>query len=391
MIPGFDDTLNANAVPPAAPGTAVRPPGPVAFRGIVPPSTDMQSVRDGRRSTLQQWIVNNVDMAATHSIANGNPLVIEAQGNTLYLDQMYDTSPLPVSGVCRVHFQDATLGSVAQGTWITVVPGTVYRVPFTRLLVEWWPQPNKFLNLIYGFDVDFFPGGINQITAVISGTPTVDFVSTDKELDNGDGLATWAPPGQLATIARLKAFNGATWDRLRAVADNSDVVAPIGVGILGTVARLTAYDNGSTQFQRLRVANDSADALAAVGPGLVVDARVRGFTGAAFDRLRTPIVFKPFASTAVVAGVGLTVWTPAAGKKFRLMGWLISDSVAGQLIFGDNAVGTVIARSETLAAAGVSREDRIGNGILSAAANNVLKLDVTVNGNVAGMVWGTEE
>lgn len=115
------------------------------------------------------------------------------------------------------------------------------------------------------------------------------------------------------------------------------------------------------------------------------------YNGATADRLRTPTVFKPFASTAITAGTGFTVWTPGAGKKFRLMGWMISSSVAGQIIFGDNLVGTVIARSEALVAAGVSNaSDGLGNGILSAVANNVLKIDGPT-GNVAGMVWGTEE
>lgn len=113
--------------------------------------------------------------------------------------------------------------------------------------------------------------------------------------------------------------------------------------------------------------------------------------GATVSLLRAANIFKPFASTAITAGTGATIWTPAAGKKFRLMGWLISSSVAGQLIFGDNLVGTVIARSEAVAAAGVSNPGSIlGNGLLSAAINNVLKLDGPT-GNVAGMVWGTEE
>ena len=38
------------------------------------------------------------------------------------------------------------------------------------------------------------------------------------------------------------------------------------------------------------------------------------------------------------------------GKKFRLMGWSFSSSAAATLIFGDNAVGTVILRTELLAA-----------------------------------------
>lgn len=116
------------------------------------------------------------------------------------------------------------------------------------------------------------------------------------------------------------------------------------------------------------------------------------FTAPNWEEQRSPSVFKPFASTAITAGTGATIWTPAAGKKFRVMGVSISTSVAGQLLFGDNLVGTVIARSPTLAAGAAWQLGAadMGNGILSAAANNVLKLDGPT-GNVMGMVWGTEE
>ena len=66
-------------------------------------------------------------------------------------------------------------------------------------------------------------------------------------------------------------------------------------------------------------------------------------------------------------------------------------SVAGALEFHDNVIGTVVLQSAKLAANGVSRVANIGEGLLGAAANNVLKLDVTATGAVSGMVFGTEE
>ena len=135
-----------------------------------------------------------------------------------------------------------------------------------------------------------------------------------------------------------------------------------------------------------------ADALAN-DVGVITHAREYAYGGASWDRVRTPKIFKSFASTAITAGTGITLWTPTSGKKFRLLGCAISYSAAAQLIFGDNAVGTVILRSPTLAAAGIfilGAAD-LGNGILSAAANNVLKLDATGSANAAGAVWGVEE
>lgn len=142
--------------------------------------------------------------------------------------------------------------------------------------------------------------------------------------------------------------------------------------------------HGRTDVDAITPIPSGGDAQSVVGQNFL-------FNGATWDRERTPVIFKSFASTAITAGTGATIWTPAAGKKFRLMGYSISSSVAGQLIFGDNAVGTVIARSAAVAAAGIANDGGSWrNGILSGAADRVLKLDGPT-GNVAGMVWGTEE
>lgn len=151
------------------------------------------------------------------------------------------------------------------------------------------------------------------------------------------------------------------------------------------IAASAALAAGATLPGGAAAVTDSSD----VSRGLAV--ALFGYNGTTNEPLRTPNIFKPIASTAVTAGTGITIWDPAASRRFRLMGYVFSCSSAAQLLFCDNAVGTVIARSETLAANGVAKLEDIGNGIPSAAVNNNLLLDVTVNGNVAGMVWGTEE
>jgi hypothetical protein len=115
------------------------------------------------------------------------------------------------------------------------------------------------------------------------------------------------------------------------------------------------------------------------------------YNGAFWDRLRTPVIWKDVNAVAVVAGTGFTAWTPGAGKKFRLMGYALSSSAAAAIIFGDNAVGAVLHRTPLLAAAGVFAGPPMGNGQLSAAANNVLKIDVSVNSTLTGYLFGTEE
>ena len=47
-----------------------------------------------------------------------------------------------------------------------------------------------------------------------------------------------------------------------------------------------------------------------------------GFNGATWDRARLPTVFK----TASTNGTSAVVWTPAAGKRIRLMGYSISGN-----------------------------------------------------------------
>lgn len=152
--------------------------------------------------------------------------------------------------------------------------------------------------------------------------------------------------------------------------------------------RVTAPSSGALT---VGVQTDT-DASGVSNTVLRVAADVLLHTGSDLDRARTPSVFKPVAVTAIIAGTGATIWTPAAGKKFRVMGIAFSSSAAGQLILGDNLAATVIARSPTLAAGGIWMlgASYLGNGILSALVNNVLKIDGPT-GNVAGMVWGTEE
>ena len=116
-----------------------------------------------------------------------------------------------------------------------------------------------------------------------------------------------------------------------------------------------------------------------------------GFNGSSLDRIRIPAIYKPVAAAAITAGTPVAVWTPASGKKFRLMGCDLSLSVAGSILFEDGS-GTVIYRSPSLpAGTSWTMSPAVVNGILSAAANNALYLDVTATGTVNGTVFGTEE
>ena len=69
-----------------------------------------------------------------------------------------------------------------------------------------------------------------------------------------------------------------------------------------------------------------------------------------------------------------TVWTPASGKKFRLMGGTLSCSAAVSILFEDNTAGATIFRTpKLLVDTPYTFEVRGGQGFLSAVADNVLK------------------
>ena len=105
-----------------------------------------------------------------------------------------------------------------------------------------------------------------------------------------------------------------------------------------------------------------------------------------------PDTFKMIDAVAITAGTPVTVWTPGSGKKVRLLGWVLSSSAAAALEFQDSAAaGTVIAQTPRLAAAGTHNSPTLGEGLILAAADNTLNLDVTGNATVSGMVFGVEE
>ncbi len=165
-------------------------------------------------------------------------------------------------------------------------------------------------------------------------------------------------------------FNGVTWDRLESLSDNADNQAALTLGLLATIARQQAWN------------------------------------GATWERIRTPNVFK----TAQVTEAGTTaLWTPAAGKKFRLMGYMMlvsSNTVTNfsgtnLILLLDNAAATGISfnpyfpNALVIASATQSvQATNIGNGYLSTAANNVLNVNLVAaitGGSLTFNVWGTEE
>ncbi|MDP9226497.1 MAG: hypothetical protein M3P18_22195 [Actinomycetota bacterium] len=106
------------------------------------------------------------------------------------------------------------------------------------------------------------------------------------------------------------------------------------------------------------------------------------------------LTFKRIPATAITAGTPATVWTPASGKKFRLMGYSLGSTVAAaQAFFVEGAGNTATGIATPVLAIGgpPANSPHFGDGYLSVAADNVLKIDVSASATVAGSVWGLEE
>lgn len=103
----------------------------------------------------------------------------------------------------------------------------------------------------------------------------------------------------------------------------------------------------------------------------------------------TPTIFKAFSGTVITSET--TIWTPTSGKKFQLQGYVITQGVVtGDVTLKDNTAGTTILviPAHTIGIAQLS--PNLGQGITSAAANNVLTAKGASTETISGYVFGNE-
>ena len=109
-------------------------------------------------------------------------------------------------------------------------------------------------------------------------------------------------------------------------------------------------------------------------------------------KIPTPDIYKSINANAITAGTEEVVWTPASGKTIRLLGWRLSSSAAAAIHFQDSATsGTVIVQTPVVAAAGIDDRESLGRGIKLDSPGNTLKIDVSANSTISGIVFGVEE
>jgi hypothetical protein len=114
------------------------------------------------------------------------------------------------------------------------------------------------------------------------------------------------------------------------------------------------------------------------------------WNGDILTRKRTPNKFINLSAVAVTAET--TIWTPTAGKRFRLMGYQLTGGVAaGNVVLKDNTAGTTILTIPFGAIAQTLNSPDMGNGIFSATINNVLTATGAAGQTLSGYLIGCEE
>lgn len=247
--------------------------------------------------------------------------------------------------------------------------------------------------------ISAYTSGTVSAVAVFSPLPgQVYSAVVDTELPAASALADdTTNPTTTSVGAHLLAYDGATWDRVRtAGAMGDDNAGPLGTGL---------YGFGGTVWDRIRTARGLGDASSGANSPLATG--LYHFNGANWDRVRTPNVFKT--ATATASG-DTAVWTPASGKKFRLLRYSIqitsdaAQAVGGafDIILRDATTGLAFSFSSfvpgiagsTFGNTNQTGWTDLGNGYVSSAANAVLNVNLSAaltSGKVRVVVVGTEE
>ena len=134
------------------------------------------------------------------------------------------------------------------------------------------------------------------------------------------------------------------------------------------------------------IAPADSDALAGTIPAVQMQQSGTGLVS--IKRMITKFI--QLDAVSITHATPVDVYTPTSGKKFRILGYNISTTVAGAIQFEDTT-GVEVLRTPLLLAAAPFASGDMGNGYLSTAANNHLFLDVTVTGVVSGWIGICEE
>lgn len=312
-------------------GGVINSSGNVVNVGDTIDTANQTKVSVGKGQTSELFVFQNNATA----LANGN--VADVSGYTTAAIEYVETGSQIIS----------VEGSLDQVTW--------YALNGTNLVSSTTPSAVLNATGLFRFNLT----GINflrcRISTFTSGSAYVSGYFTS------NNLMTFAPTTS-TSLTSADAIGGAQ--------------------LAAASAAFNMVSNG-TSFDRQRSA--SADALAATG---ITAAGNMGFNGATYDRVRVGRTYKYIEYLNLPTSTGTTIWTPAAGKKFRLMGISVATSATVHLHIRD--AGTIF---HSVRSQGTTTSFDFGNGYLSAAANNILEVrnDSGTTTNVWVTAWGTEE
>ena len=251
------------------------------------------------------------------------------------------------------------------------------------------------------------PGGAAVNVSVVSGGGGAVTIADGADVCEGAKADAGVTGDTAGTVsAKLRGLNIALTPQALNGPTN-----PAGLSQAGVVAFLKARDATDGNFYPLNIPDaPAADGVAvtAIGNLLAVWSSLRVATAPdSWDGLRTP---NKFFTVATAANGNTALWTPAAGKKFRLMRYRIdvtgnaaaAAAAVKTISLFDGAAGatgqavSVFVPGAALAGAALYTSGWIdlGNGYLSAAANNVLNVNLSTAltaGVVRVIACGTEE
>ena len=255
-----------------------------------------------------------------------------------------------------------------------------------------------------------------MLRVTISATAQVNF---ETSVDGTNYNAIAGMVGSTATGSNTSTTNdyrfnigGVKWFRARISAYTSGTVGVIGyastTGTIVTGGAINSYGSSDansislnlqgvgaynllfdgTNWQRQRAASQVIDG--SNGAPLPTTA-LMGYNGTTWDRVRVGKVYKYIEFLNLANATATTVWTPSAGKKFRLMGVQVAVSAAANVGLRDGSAGSPFITFRT---SGIDTKTfDLGNGYLSSTVINPLEIynasGATIN--VWVTAWGTEE
>jgi hypothetical protein len=244
------------------------------------------------------------------------------------------------------------------------------------------------MTLVYGAGA-----AVSTLTIYLSARP-IEVNTTSSATAPGGVFTPSDAQANPSNVAGVEAF-GMVWDNTNSVWRR--MRSAIGVGWPAVaIASATAVGDAGTGLQSQSVSG---------GNGLIAVTNSI-YNGATWDRLRTPTTFKSVLATANGA---TALWTPGAGKKFRLMRFKLqvpanTTTAGGALItvgLLDAAANIGLDQSVFVPAAATALTELLetgwidlGNGYLSTAANNVLNINLSAALTAGGariIACGTEE